>query len=60
MPGRGVKRKITREGKSAVPPPGKGELSVGGVVGSRSAAGIVLGDFCCLCLEAAFIVNASE
>lgn len=29
LPGRGVKRKITRAGKSAAPPPGKGELSVG-------------------------------
>lgn len=52
MPGRGVKRKITREGKSVVRHPVRASSLSGR---SRSAAGIVLGDFCCLCLEAVFI-----
>lgn len=45
MPGRGVKRKITREGKSVTPPPGKGELCVG-EKSERSGDRTVISDVC--------------
>lgn len=56
MPGRGVKRKITREGKSVVLHPVRASSLSGR---SRSAGGDRTGDFCCLCLEAVFNVDAS-